>query len=109
MLVPDPIDPGSLGRGFSRGGANERPLDIYEGVCYATKRESSAIPNLQGAVMGDSYREALKKNQTRIRAANSTADNRAKAATRAAIRKLNHRKSLTRYNQAPARQVGMDI
>ena len=55
--------------------------------------------------MGDVYREALKENQKRIRAQNATSGNRAKAATRAAIRKLNDRKSRTRGDQAPARQM----
>jgi len=55
--------------------------------------------------MGDSYREALKKNSQRIRAANSPEDNRAKAATRAAIRKLNARIARAAAGKAAARQI----
>ena len=50
--------------------------------------------------MGDSYREALKKNRARIRTPDTAADNRAKAATRTAIRELNARKSRALYNKA---------
>jgi len=59
--------------------------------------------------MGDSYREAIKANQKRIRSTNAETDNRAKAATRAAIRKLNDRKSSARRHQAAAGQMRMDI
>ena len=55
--------------------------------------------------MGDSYREELKKNQKRIRASDSASANRAKAATRAAIRKLNARKPPPGYHQAHTRQM----
>ena len=57
--------------------------------------------------MGDSYREALKANRARIRTKDPEADNRAKAATRTAIRKLNSRKSRALYNKAFKTQVRM--
>jgi len=60
-------------------------------MCYAMKRESKAIPDLKRSTMGDSYREALKKNKARIQASESISGST--AATRAALRKEYLRKS----------------
>jgi len=58
--------------------------------------------------MGDSYREAIKKNQKRIRSSNAASDNRAKAAVRAALRKQHVRKSPVVHHKATQGQMRLD-
>jgi len=55
--------------------------------------------------MGDSYREALKAKKKV--SGYPSADNRAKTARRAAIRKLHYGKPPSRYHKANTRQVRM--
>jgi len=76
-----------------------RILDRTFFLCYASERVRS------GAEMGDSYREAVRKNQERIQTAYAGEDHRQKAAKGAAIRRVNARKSRARYSPAHTRPV----